>query len=586
MDSPTHLDANLWESLIEQVEVSVTTGGGLRNAAEWIANNTRDPRNSAKPFSFKGHEYQISILNDAHPVLAIRKATQIGASEASSRLSLAVCAKFANISAIYVLPSIRFAQKFSMSRADPIIDASPRLKALANRSVSSNELKQIGSSFLYFTGAAQSSSAISIPARALFVDELAFCDPQVVSVFTSRLGHQEESEKIVRYFSSPLFPHSDISYLYEQGTQNVYLCYHNACGHWVEVSPLENMIIPGYDDHLTNLTYTDLDNPRFQVEQSYIQCEHCHQPISLANLCDPTRRAWVPKYPDREMASYDANPLVLPQLRTPPTLLRDLKLYKNTQRWMQYALGVPAEAASDMILQSTLDTCFTVPPQSPRSGVSGAVMGCDMGKTAHIAIGKQIGAVLEVMWLETVRQTEDNATGTRLIDLYHGYGSVQAVIDAAPDITVPKFVAGQLPFNRVWGCYFIRGRGKSNLAAWELDEEEGVVKVNRTRALDDFVADFNKGLIKLPAGLPFREEICQHLQRLKRVLNYDNVGEETAQWVATDPATHWFLAIFYCWLGQKLSDEAGVGMIPGLDLSRLVGKVRLQSTLSHGQGLH
>jgi len=287
------------------------------------------------------------------------------------------------------------------------------------------------------------------------------------------------------------------------------------------------------------------------------------------------------------MASYDAGPLVLPQLRTPQTLLRDLQLYKNTTRWLQFQIGVPAEAASDMILQSTLDTCFTVPSRSPRSGgISNAVIGCDVGKTSHIAVGKQVGATFEVFWLDTVRQTDDNATGRALIDLYQGYNCAQAVIDAAPDVTMPKYVAGQLPYNRVWGCYFVRGRGKSNLASWELSEEEGVVKVSRTRALDEFVEAFNKGHIKLPAGLVFEEEIKQHLQRLKRVIDHDNVGEETAQWIATDPATHWLFCVFYAWLGQQILEDSGVGMITGLDLSRLVGKVRLQSTLSHGQGLH
>jgi hypothetical protein len=150
-----------------------TPAGGLRTAAEWICKNTADPRNSAKPFSFKSHEYQIGILNDTHPFVAVRKATQCGQSEASVRLALAICAKFSNISAIYVLPSIRFATKFSMARCDPVIEASRKLKALANRDVSSSELKKIGSSFLYFTGAAQNSSAISIPARALIADRLA-----------------------------------------------------------------------------------------------------------------------------------------------------------------------------------------------------------------------------------------------------------------------------------------------------------------------------------------------------------------------------------------------------------------------------
>lgn len=573
---PKFLDPYLWESLTEMVEVATTSGGGLHNAAEWISRNTRSPINSVKPFSFDKHEYQIGLLNDPHPILAIRKSVQIGASEASLRLALAVCAKFSNISTIYVLPSIRFATKFSMARCDPIIDASPRLKAMADRNVSSNELKKIGNSFLYFSGAAASSSAISIPARALFIDEYAWCDARIVSVFTSRLSHQQESEKIIRYFSSPLHPKSDISHLFEMGTQCHYMVYHDACATWTTISPLENMIIPGFDNHISNLQVSDLDDRRVKVDDAYIQCPACRNPISLANLADHTRRAWVPTYPDREMASYDANPLVLPELRTPAVLLRDLRLYRSTTRWIQFSLGYPAESAGDMITQFALDSCFTASQQSPIShNVSGAVIGADIGKVSHVAIGKQIGGVLHVLWLETVRQTDDNATGRTLIDRYHSYRAMQLVVDAAPDFSIAKFTSGQLPYNCAWGAYFVRGRGKSNLASLELDEKEGVVKLSRNRILDEFVEAFNKGLIRLPAGLPFENDVRSHLQRLKRITDLDGVGEETVQWVSSDSADHWFFALVYLFVASKLVEEAGPKIISGMDLSRLVSKVRL-----------
>lgn len=570
------MDKNLWASLEDQVETALSSGSGLQNTSRWVCQNTRDPRNSAKPFSLEGHEYQRAILNDTHPTLAIRKATQVGASEMSVRLALAVCAKLPAISAIYVLPSIRFAQKFSASRVAPIIEASPRLKSLLNRETASNELRQIGSSFLFFSGAAANSSAISIPARALFIDEVAFADPQIVSTYVSRLGHQAEHERIVRYFSSPLHPHSDISALYEQGTQNEYFAYHDPCGTWVPVRVLDHLILPGFNEHITTIDYGDLDNPKYRVEDAYIQCEHCHEPFSLANLCDPARRAWVPTYPDREMASYDAGPLVLPQYRTPQNLLRDLKLYKSTSRWVNYSLGQGFESSSDMILASTLDRAFTVPPISPRSGgIYGAALGVDVGKLSHVAIGRKVGQVLEIVWLETVRQDENNATGRTLVDRYQQYRCLSGVIDAAPDISTPRWVAGQLPYGQVWGCYFIRGRGKSDLRSWAVDEREGVVKVSRTRALDEFVEKMNKGLIRLPIGLVDENEVRSHLQRLKRVINYDTAGEESAQWIASDPENHWLFAVFYAWLASEMISESGVGVPVGLSFGNLVSKVRL-----------
>lgn len=574
-----NFDHSLFDTLIDQVDTAIISGGGLGNAAEWVCKNTRDPSNPGKDYSLKGHEYQGDIMNSKAPHLVVRKATQIGLTELSLRLALAACAKFTNISVIYVLPSIRFAQKVAMSRVDPIIQASDKLKSIVSSSVDSNELKQIGDSFLYMTGAAQNSSAISIPARALFIDEYAFCDPQVVSVFASRLGHQTEEERIVREFSSPLYPHSDISYLYEQGTQRQYMCYHNSCGRWVVVDPADDMKIPGYDDLISNLSHGDLTNKRYQIDKAYIACRHCNEPITVENLADPTRRAWVPMYPDREIESFDANPLVLPQLRTCPRLLKDLRMYKNTQRWLQFALGRPAESSSDMILQSTLDRCFVTqaiqPQHAASSGVIGTVLGVDVGKISHLVVGKKMEDRFEVLWMETSRQDENNATGERIISVYRDFRCIQGVIDAAPDVSMPKFAQGKLPYNQVWGCYFVSGRGKSNLKMWESDEEEGTVKVTRTRAFDDFVEQFNKGKVLLPRGLPFEKEIQQHLQRLKRVLDLDTSGEEKAKWVASDPETHWFLAIFYAWLAADMAGESSI-ILPGVMQARLLGRVRLK----------
>jgi hypothetical protein len=54
----------------------------------------------------------------------------------------------------------------------------------------------------------------------------------------------------------------------------------------------------------------------------------------------------------------------------------------------------------------------------------------------------------------------------------------------------------------------------------------------------------------------------------------DGAGEEAVQWVASTPATHFFFALFYAWLGSQLA-EASTGMVPGLQLGRMIGKVRL-----------
>ena len=587
----SNFDPSLFDVLLDQVETASSAGGGLSNVSQWICKNTSDPTNSSRPFSFKHHEYQKALVDDTHPTVSVCKSTQIGCSELFYRLALAICAKFQNINTILILPSIGFSQKVAMSRIDPIIDASPRLKAISAREVNSNTLKKIGSSFLHLGGAATTSSAISIPARALLFDEVSFSDPTVVSTYTSRLGHQESGERILRYFSSPLFPGSGISALFDEGTQNEYLVFHSTCGEWVYIDPFHHMILPGFNDPIHSLSLPDLDNPRYKVDEAFLQCEHCHQPISTENLADPARRAWVPRFPDREHASFSANPTVLAHIRTPQALLSDLKLYRSTVRWCQYSLGKPAESASETILTSALDRCFVVQPVPPTAAgsVYGACIGADIGKTSHVVVGKSMQMAdsthrrLEILHMTTLRQESGNELGVGIADLYRQYRAINAVADAAPDFSTVKYLQGVLPYNTIFGAYFVRGRGKSNLESYEVVQADGVVKVARTRALDEFVAAFNAGRILLPQGLRFEEEVKKHLSRLKRVVSTDGVGEEAAQWVSTDSTDHWFFSIFYCWLAAEMSGTS-TSIVQGLDLSRLIAKVKMPGGVGNPLG--
>jgi hypothetical protein len=567
-------DPALFDGLIDQLESAVSASGGLSNISEWLVKNTSHPTLSGKPWSFKDHEYQIKILNDTSPEVVVRKSTQIGASEFILRLALALLAKLQNTKALYVLPSQKFASKFASSRIDPVIAASERLKALADRNVNSTEIKKIGSSFLFLAGAASPTQAISIPGRVLIIDELAFCNPSVLSVFASRLGHQKDSERIIRKFSSPLFPKSDISKEFEAGNQQLYLCWHEKCSQWVVVDALEHIILPGYNGHLTDLSYAELVAVEHKIPQSFVKCEHCHQPISIENLRDPAKRAWVPKYPDREISSYDADPLVLPEIRTPERILKDLLMYKNTVRWLQYSMGKPAESASDMILASSLDNAFTVNLEMARSANYGAI-GMDVGKTSHITTGKRIGDVFHVTSMETTLQDGNNATGNKVLELQKKYLSQQIVIDAMPDVSIVKSVQDQLPIGMAWGCYFVSGRGKSNLEMFERKDQEGVVSVARTRALDEFVSEFNKGRIRLPKGLPFEAEVKAHLSKMKRIINLDGTGEEKPVWITTDEVNHWFFSVFYCWLAdQMMLDGMSAHIPPGL--GGFVSKVKMR----------
>lgn len=572
----TPLDLNLFDSLIDRLDMAATAGGSL-NPVPWIIKNTSDPKNPRKHWSFAGHEYQLGILEDPAPHRVIMKASQIGVSEISVRALLAMTGKMSGEHFIYVLPSSKFASKFTSSRMDPVIDSSDRLKRIVSKSIDSTEIKQIGSCFVHIGGAQKESQAISIPARGLFIDEQTFCDPDVLSVYQSRLGHNLPGTEILYEFSTPLFPNMGIHLQHELGTKFIYMAYHDACGHWVEVDSLKHIVLPGYDNHLSELIREDLELPYVHPSQAWVKCEKCGSKISIENLADPAKRAWVAHHPDKDIHSFYADALVAPTINPPSKVLSKLRVYKKTDRWIQYAIGQPYESASSQITKAAREAAFTVTPIKPLNGngVYGACLGMDVGKISHITAGKRVNGILEVFHMETVKQGGDNELGDQFIKNFRAFNCNKGVIDSAPDVSICKYVQNRTTYNSVFGSYFIRSRGRASLDFFAVDEMEGLVKVQRTQAIDEFVSEFNSGKIRLPKGLPFMEEVKEHLERPKRIEHEDAVGEDSAIWVSKG-ADHWAFSLVYLWLATKMVEEEGF-VFPISSGSAIVSKVRLKT---------
>ena len=538
--------------------------------------NTRLPGNPLKHWSFKGHEYQIGILNDQSPTIAIQKAAQTGISELMSRTVLALAAKLSGEHILLVLPTSHFASKFVSSRIDPIIDASPRLQQLVSKKVSSTEIKQVGSSFIHIGGAATESQAISVPGRALFVDEVSFCSPDVVNVYISRLGHNREEDKILFYYSTPLYPGMGITELFEQGTQNLYMCYHDVCGTWVTVDSTKHIVLPGFDQELLTLTLTDLRSGGPRPNEAYLQCEHCHNPISQENLADPEKRAWVPSYTGRPLSSYQIDPLCAAYLKTPASIIRELQLYKTTARWAQFALGVPYASSEATITQEAIENAFSIQPIAPTTASTTAtIAGMDQGKLAYLANGKELNGVLEVFNVETIQQDGDNGQADTFIRRFQQFNAIKGVIDSGPDASLVRYVQNRTQYNGSWGCYFVRTARRASLELYEEDEVAGLIKANRTAVIDEFVKAFNNGKIKLPRGSRHEAEIRAHLAEPKRITMPDSVGEEQSTWVSKGP-DHWFFALPYLFIAAKLVEASPAKVY--IPPSRLVSKVAMKTS--------
>jgi hypothetical protein len=493
-------------------------------------------------------------------------------SEIIIRISLALLAKLQGRHAIYTLPDAGFAKKFAPTRFDPVIAASERLRAIVSQELNNTSVKQIGSSYLHIAGANSEQQSISVPASILIHDETAYSNQEVLGTYSSRLGHLQEDQEIVYEFSTPLLPNASIHKAFLEGTQDVYMVYHQSCNQWVNPDPITNLIIPHTKTPIELLSKSDItDNPN--IDNAYIECPHCKQPISIDNLATPTYRAWVPTFPDRRTRSFDANFLVLPQIRTPAKILRDRLNYRSTEKWLNFAIGRPADSSDNRLTDSAIDNAFNL-TESPLSFLT--VAGMDVGKTCHLLIGRAVSEKLFIVHSALPKQDESNNSAQQFIDTYKQYRCTQGVIDAGPEFTVTTHAQANLPYNQVWGCYFTRGRGKTNLEFYEQKDSEGVVTAMRTRALDEFASDFNHGRILFLRSLPHAELIKKHLKVPARVTDSNSAGEDISSWISTSSEDHFFFAVFYTWLAWKMSIGSHHVVADMPESGILFGKARMR----------
>ncbi len=99
--------ADILRAHLDRVKAATVGKLGRKDLPKWIEKNTFI---NGKPFSFKGHEYQHSILLDESEELVVRKSAQTGISEMAMRMALGLVMVMPGAFRIgYTFPSASFA---------------------------------------------------------------------------------------------------------------------------------------------------------------------------------------------------------------------------------------------------------------------------------------------------------------------------------------------------------------------------------------------------------------------------------------------------------------------------------------------
>ena len=552
------------ENFLATLHSSVHGAQDFSQLSRWLEQNTKHPMRPKENWTFAEHEYQIDILNSTWHEEFYQKCSQVGASELFVRMKLAMLGISEALTVIYVLPTSKFAMRFCKGRIDPVIELSAALKALRNKDVDSSEMKQFGHSFLYVTGSFGQSTAISVPAQALFWDEMDFCNQKNLTTFRSRMGHVKEDDLwFVRGFSTPTVYDYGVNAYFKKGSQGHYGCWCNHCRDFVQVDFFRDLVVPGFNRDLREWDKEDVDDPDLNIDACFFRCNTCRQEIPWANFLDPQKRHWIHKFNDRTIRSRQIAPFDVPAINAPARTLRQVKEYEVKGDWVNFKVGVPYEdASSSFLVESGVWTAGAeaAPPLShrelaqlvsekaledmtpylewlwaqPQMG-SSCTIGMDVGKTSWIVIMHHDGSGgRRVIYAERA-QASNGSLLHRYLYLFHTFGCLVGVVDAGPDFTLSSSIVRALP-GVVFACYYASAKD-GQLQRLHVKPDEGVVSVLRTRTFDILVERFNSASLQF-AKLREQQAIKSHLQAVKRVTEMVDDGEkgnkERAKWVSTD----------------------------------------------------
>ena len=557
-DKANRLDP-IAQEFLNRLKDSIERTSALGRVSHWLESNTRL---AGRPYSFDGHEFQREIIDSTHPNVVVRKPSQVGMSEGIARLGLGFLAVSPDIVAIYTLPTVNEALRFAKSRMDPVIRGSKYLSSALVNGNDSSSFKQIGSSQLFMAGTF-GKALISIPTDLLISDEVDFSNPEVLITAESRLSHSRlldetlEIRGIRRKFSTPTLPRIGISALYDKSDQRKRLVKCKHCGDWSWPDLLQHLVVPGYDGHLVDLdcdTIQELDN-RGLIDKAQILCEHCHQPLTKANL-QPEYREWVAETPSvKAIQGYAVSPFDLPSYHTPSSLLRKrLEYGDQLGHFLNFGLGVPHADAANSVLPAAVANNTCLYPMYP-DAVTGHnfVMGLDVGKTSWLLVGKPIGRELHVVWAEQIRISvnQEDMLFETVVTRMKQFRIVKLVVDALPYTDTMQRIQKQFAEGQVLLCtYTLRD---SKTAIYNVRESDYVIEANRTKSLDVAVKEINTDKVKF-ARFPDLGILTTHFQGLKRVDRALDTGETASEWLKTGP-DHYLHAFNYLLMAAKLVTE-------------------------------
>lgn len=529
--------------LVSRIDGRYSIESQNMSMGDWLCENTSL---HGRPFSFDRYPFQKAIADDMHPNMDVIKPSQVGLSEVQIRKSLAFISRHRHTNLIFTLPNDDMYDRMSAARILPMAKTEKAFNLSDDKPIRSKGLIQVGSSFMYVTGAKE-GDATSISADVVMNDEVDLTNQQMLSLFNSRL--QNSDFKINQRFSTPTFTGYGVDAGYAVSDQREYMIKCDACSHWnTPIFTKDFVEIPGLPEStaLSEIDEQLIDRGQIFLGEAHVCCEKCRAPLDLSRH---EAREWVAKYPSRtHHRGYRVSPFSTDRLSVEYIITQ---MFRYRQRdymrgWHNTVLGMAHTDGNARLSDAEIMRCFTSEHTIQEPSGKAVWLGVDIGQTCHLVLSEGDTMDSQQTLMFKTLPVEDLLDEVKFIN--ENYNLVGGAVDRFP-YTPTADAIRDLTGGKVLPVEY-RGEKPLNLVKDQLTEEVTHGQVNRTSVIDATVGIIRKARIRFRGYTNQRTIISDHLKDMVR----DEQPEKPAKWIKLTGQDHYFHALIFLTAGMKLKE--------------------------------
>ncbi len=500
-------------------------------------------------FSFKDHEFQEYICriveNNIGCTISVSKCSQIGLSEIFNRIILARMAVRPRTSALVSFPSKSFSQEVLKTRFAGVIRESPMLKTLINPHNDSASVKEFynGSIMYALGGSTQSSTTLlNRPIDTVLVDERDRQDPDIVSGYRSRMTHTPPEERLIVNISTPTADGVGIDAEIKEARELHTPWIGCPCGHEFIGDFYENIVVPGFNDHLQMLTKTKA--AELDLSQAYLECPECKLKLTKKNK----KTVWkvtINKKGVAKKIGITIDPFAAMGFITIPDLVEASTEYTSHVEFLNQGLGRTADKLDSSIDAGALE--FT------SENVRGMhVFGLDLGKTCHFLHGiMRADTTVHIIEAHIIPLGKLEEF---LADQHKRYVFAAGVMDSQPYTDLVYKIVKRYP--RIFSAIYISPTTPipEMYKLKMTDKHNEVVRqvsINKNPVMDAFAGSL-KDFYTFQSS-PMDAVILKHFTDMRRVRDY-RFNEMIYKWIKSAKGEdHFFHTGVYLFMATKLA---------------------------------